>query len=374
MSEVELGALVEAAPEAMARLLELAVKVMATAMVIVKAPDGRILFRNARADLLFGRALESATTVRDLDGLLAFHAAGTRIEQARWPLVRALAGEPVVGERIEIEHPGGERRVAVISASPLHDDSGQVVGAVATYHELTDSERSRAAAEAQLVENRERTRIADRRKDEFLTMLGHELRNPLAPIVTALELMDLRGVSDGKKEREVIARQVTRLARRIDELLEAARKLWDDDRDPGAAILDGARVDTPVSLARALDSAGHPMRVLVVDDNIDAANMLCEYLGVLGHATAVAHDGATALELASSFMPDVAVLDISMPVMDGYELARRLRESLGQDRLRLIALTGYGQDAGRARSREVGFDEHLVKPVDLATLLPLLAK
>jgi CheY-like chemotaxis protein len=133
-------------------------------------------------------------------------------------------------------------------------------------------------------------------------------------------------------------------------------------------------VDTPVSLARALEQTGRRMRVLVVDDNVDAALMLHDFLAALGHESVVAHDGPTALELVASFAPDVAVLDIGLPVMNGYELARRLRESLGPDRLRLIALTGYGQEADRAKASEVGFDHHLVKPVDLDALLPLLAK
>jgi CheY-like chemotaxis protein len=115
------------------------------------------------------------------------------------------------------------------------------------------------------------------------------------------------------------------------------------------------------------------MRVLVVDDNVDAAATLHEFIATLGHESAVAYDGLAALELASSFQPDIAVLDIGLPVMDGYELARKLREQPGRDKLRLIAVTGYGQETDRARAREAGFDHHLVKPIALDVLIPLLA-
>ena len=109
-----------------------------------------------------------------------------------------------------------------------------------------------------------------------------------------------------------------------------------------------------------------------MEDTVDAALLLCELLAGMGHEAEVAHDGLAALELASAFRPDVAVLDIGLPLMDGYELARKLREQLGPERLRLIAVTGYGQDSDRARAHEAGFDHHLIKPVALDVLAPLL--
>jgi PAS domain S-box-containing protein len=377
-----------------------------------------------------------------------------------------------------------------------------------------------------------RAQLADRRKDEFLAMLGHELRNPLAPISTALELMELKGAGaaavDLKRERDVIRRQVAHLSRLIDDLLDVSRitrgkiQLTREVLELGTVIakavemaspllekrgqhlqLDvpraGLRVDgdatrlaqifqnlitnaskysdqqsrivvraralggtvvvevtdhgmgIPSELLprlfelfvqgeRALDrsegglgigltiakslcelhggtieatsggtgqgstfkvtlplaqpavagadaatsdvgSAGEangrlrpdkPARVLVVDDNVDAAQMLRDVLLALGHQPAIAYDGAAALELARSFKPDVAVLDIGLPVMNGYELARQLREQLGSEKLRLIAVTGYGQETDRARAHEVGFDHHLIKPIDLDAILPLL--
>jgi signal transduction histidine kinase len=366
----------------------------------------------------------------------------------------------------------------------------------------------------------ERARLADRRKDEFLAMLGHELRNPLAPIATALELMALKDNTALQKERDVIRRQVAHLSRLIDDLLDVSRitrgkiQLTRQVLEIGAALAkaieiasplleqrrqrlavevprEGLLVDAdPTRLAqvfqnlltnaakysepgsqivlrargradhvvvelsdqgigisaelmprlfdlfeqgdRAIDrsqgglglgltiakslcelhggaiSATSPglgqgstftvtlpraarvelpgpararehlaraptgVRVLVVDDNVDAAQMLHEFVVALGHEAAVAYDGGAALELARSFQPDIAVLDIGLPVMDGYELARRMREQLGPKGLRLIAVTGYGQETDRARGREAGFDHHLVKPIALEALEPLL--
>ncbi|HEY5944373.1 MAG TPA: ATP-binding protein [Kofleriaceae bacterium] len=370
-----------------------------------------------------------------------------------------------------------------------------------------------------------RARLADRRKDEFLAMLSHELRNPLAPIATALELMDLKGVGELRRERDVIRRQVDHLSRLIDDLLDVSRitrgkiqlerkvveiasvlakaiemaspmlekrmhplsievphtgllvdadpsrlaqvfqnlltnaAKYSDERAPisltaraeadhvvvalrdegigiaaelqphlfglfvqGERTLDrsqgglgigltvakslcelhggtidvasdgigkgstftvtlplvaSTRADEPQPTEprpRTTPQLGGAARVLVVDDNVDAAQMLRDYIAALGHEPAVAHDGPAALELASSFKPDIAVLDIGLPVMNGYELARRLRETLGLEKLRLIALTGYGQDADKAQALEVGFDHHLIKPIDLNVLLPLLVK
>jgi CheY-like chemotaxis protein len=113
--------------------------------------------------------------------------------------------------------------------------------------------------------------------------------------------------------------------------------------------------------------------VLVVDDNADAAEMMHELLASAGHETALAFDAKAALEIAGNFKPDVALLDIGLPGMDGYELARRLRQEAGLGDLRLIAVTGYGQDQDQAQARAAGFDHHLVKPVGFEVLAPLLS-
>ena len=115
-------------------------------------------------------------------------------------------------------------------------------------------------------------------------------------------------------------------------------------------------------------------RILIVDDNEDGAELLADALIGKGYDTRVAHDAPTALRVAAEFSPDVAFLDIGLPVMDGYELAAHLRRLPGLADVRLIAVTGYGQDSDRGRTREAGFHGHLVKPVDIdaleATLKP----
>jgi CheY-like chemotaxis protein/anti-sigma regulatory factor (Ser/Thr protein kinase) len=110
-------------------------------------------------------------------------------------------------------------------------------------------------------------------------------------------------------------------------------------------------------------------RILIVDDNADAASTLKEALEALGHVVTTASDGPAALETVGAFQPDVALVDIGLPVMDGYDLAHRLRQlpRLSPD-LKLIALTGYGLEADRLRSMSAGFLAHLVKPVDLGVL------
>jgi CheY-like chemotaxis protein len=115
-----------------------------------------------------------------------------------------------------------------------------------------------------------------------------------------------------------------------------------------------------------------PRRILVADDNVDSANSLGMLLKIIGHDVRTARDGNEALTVAADFRPDVMLLDIGMPGMDGYELARRVREQPWGKSAMLIAVTGWGQDQDRQRSREAGFDQHLVKPVELEALEKLL--
>jgi CheY-like chemotaxis protein len=122
---------------------------------------------------------------------------------------------------------------------------------------------------------------------------------------------------------------------------------------------------------RAPQAVGH--RIMVVDDNEDAADLLSELLEQLGNMTRVAHDAEQAIHLADEFAPDLAVLDIGLPVIDGYELARRLRERAGR-RMHLIALTGYGQASDKEQAARAGFDAHLVKPVGMGALRDVIVK
>jgi signal transduction histidine kinase len=384
---------------------------------------------------------------------------------------------------------------------------------------------------------------ADRHKDEFLAMLAHELRNPLAPIHNAVELMRLKPLSDPQLNwaRDVIARQLTSLTRLVDDLLDVSRitrgkinltreavelegliaravetvhpilnerrhELTLELPEPGVTIFgDPTRLTQAISnvlgnAAKYTDAGGKifitaaarqteveirirdngigirpemlphvfelftqldrndgrtqgglgiglalvrqlvqmhggsvsaasdgpgkgaefvirlPMlregagqvpepvqgtpddvpsgsdaaslvaplvaansgrmarRILIADDNNDALESLATLLQLNGHEVYTATNGGTALQCAERQRPEVALLDIGMPILDGYEVAKRIREQPWGQRITLVALTGWGQDSDRRRSREAGFDSHLVKPLDLETLTDLLAR
>ena len=389
--------------------------------------------------------------------------------------------------------------------------------------------RERLARQQAEVQNRrlaqlsEEAESASRTKDEFMAMLGHELRNPLAPILTALQLMRLRGDDGSERERIVIERQVNHLTRLVDDLLDVSRiargkvelkaapveaaeviaraiemasplleqrthtlavevpraglaMLVDEARmsqvvanlltnaakytPPGGRITVTAYSEAKDVVVRVRDTGigmtadvlptvfdlfvqgrqssdraqgglglgltivrnlverhggsvsarsdgpgrgseftvrvpGAPVpavreplrapvavttaadvpsaRVLIVDDNEDAAEMLAHVLAARGHDIRVAHDGVEALRASAEFQPHAAFLDLGLPVMDGYELASRLRELPGLQDIRLIAVTGYGQESDRRRTRAAGFQHHLVKPVDVTAIEALLA-
>jgi PAS domain S-box-containing protein len=407
----------------------------------------------------------------------------------------------------------GSRFWANVIISAVRAADGQLLGFAKVTRDLT--ERRRAEDERAALAASEK---ANRDKDEFLAMLGHELRNPLAPIVTALQLMRLRGDVGSSKGQMVIERQVKHMVRLVDDLLDVSRikqgkielkrrifelaeavagaietasplleqrrhelfvdvpregmrihgdatrisqvitnlitnaakytdvegkigiSAWRDghevvlqvkdngvgipadllprifdvfvqgprssDRSQGglgiglglvrslvqmhggsvAALSDGpgqgsafvvrlpgtrmAEVETSAP-APAIVRSATPRRVLVVDDNVDAAALLAELCSTMGHEVRVAHDGPQALAALHDFTPEIAVVDIGLPVIDGYELARRMRDQLGPS-CRLIALTGYGQEHDRRRSAEAGFEAHLVKPVDPMRVLRLV--
>jgi CheY-like chemotaxis protein len=133
-----------------------------------------------------------------------------------------------------------------------------------------------------------------------------------------------------------------------------------------------ASLSEPTALLPQRVGSAVRRRILIVDDNVDAAQMLGDLVRDLGHEPKLAHDALSALDLIASFEPSIALLDIGLPVMDGYELAQRLRAVFAPNALRLIAVTGYGQESDRLRAKQAGFDHHLIKPLDVDELIPLL--
>jgi CheY-like chemotaxis protein len=131
--------------------------------------------------------------------------------------------------------------------------------------------------------------------------------------------------------------------------------------------------ETPRSPAGTDTAQGPSLRILVVDDNLDAAQTLAILLRANGHQVEAVHDGPTALEVARSYRPNLILLDIGLPGMDGFEVAKKVRQDLDLGNVVLVAMTGYGQESDKQRSKEVGFDHHLIKPADFSKVKEILA-
>jgi CheY-like chemotaxis protein len=130
----------------------------------------------------------------------------------------------------------------------------------------------------------------------------------------------------------------------------------------------------PGRVARPEPAPANTRRVLVVDDNVDAARIMAMVLGVAGHEVRLAHRGLDSIEAARKFQPDAVLLDIGLPDIDGFEVARRLRVEPGLEKILLVAVTGYGRDQDIRMCREAGFDEHFSKPVNPDALNALIAR
>ena len=485
-------------------------------------PDGRRVYVAFSRSAVWGWTAAVTLPVDALDGAprrsaLALAAIGLIA------FIISAAGAVVLSRRLT-----GDIGAAADAAQALADGSGPpIVPSIVTEvrrlgHSLDRSarlldqrERERDEHVAHAEAARREAEAATRTKDQFLAMLGHELRNPLAPISTALHLLKLRG-EHWSRELAIVERQVVHLTRLVDDLMDMsritrgkvelkprpieihsvvmratemtsplleqrqhqltidvpaaglvvngdvdrlaqvfanllsnaakytprgghvevrARRSREDivievaDNGTGLAhdlvphvfdlFVQGPRttdrregglglgltlvrnlialhhgrvhahsdgpgrgstftVHLPAAVARAAAAgaatatappASRPRRLLVVDDNVDAAEMLACVLRERHHSVAIAHDGPSAVATAIPFAPDVAVLDIGLPVMDGYEVAAKLREKMGAAVPAIIALTGYGQAHDRDRSRAGGFHDHFVKPVDVEALL-----
>ncbi len=462
------------------------------------APDTHETHWDARSKEMFGYAPDEALTFERYQA--ALHP--DDVERVFAGIAKAVdpAGSGECGMEYRIRAVDGTERWVEAHGRCVFAD-GVPVRIHGTLLDIT----SRRQAEQAILD-------AARRKDEFLALLGHELRNPLAPIKTALEVMRRHSPTHAVREREVIDRQVSHMTRLVEDLLDLSRvsrgavtlriegvklarvvaraiemasplfesqghhlyvdvpeglcvdadpdrlaqvianlltnaarytppggQVWVRARASGDAIalevqdsgigisaqeltaifepfvqsarsegqghgglglglslvqdltrLHGGQVEArsagidsgscfvvtlPLGRLPVRDAAfaepgerrsGHG-RVLVIDDNEDAAEMLALLLEDRGYEVRTANDGPRALRAAEELPPDVAVIDLGMPVMDGFELAARLREAHGAN-VRLVALTGYGQAKDRERTQAAGFDAHLVKPVDLEQL------
>jgi len=442
------------------------------------------------------------------------------LSRAEQELGRAIVDGEGASE-YRVAWPDGSVRWIQARGKVFFDEAGEPLRWIGINMDVTERKRMEESFRRQA----EALREADRRKNEFLSILAHELRNPLAPISNAIQILTLRGDDPAlvAQTKEVMERQVHQMTRMVDDLLEVSRisrgkislqtapldlaevvatavetsrplveahhhtltvtlperpARVEADGARMAQVLsnllnnaakyteDGGRIDLIVeqaqgeavirvrdngigiaperlpsvfdmfeqiegvsdrsqgglgiglTLARRLvemhggkieahsaglgkgsefvtrlpayaepamkpapePSEGPPMpsasgsrRVLVVDDNVDSAESMAVLLRLYGHDVRLAHDGEAALEEARSFRPDVMFLDINLPKMDGYEVARRLRLEPAMGGLTLVAMTGYGQEEERRRTREAGFHSHLVKPVDFEMLQELLS-
>ena len=139
-------------------------------------------------------------------------------------------------------------------------------------------------------------------------------------------------------------------------------------------LADDNMVDAKPVTSPPIDGTPQRFKILVVDDNHDSALSLAMMLSIMGHETRTAHDGESAVTSAEAFLPDVVLLDIGLPKLNGYEVAQRIRENTWGKSMFLIAVTGWGQDEDRQRSSEVGLNLHMVKPVEPSALEKLLSE
>lgn len=219
---------------------------------------------------------------------------------------------------------------------------------------------------------------SDQRTNEFLATLAHELRNPLGPIKNGLQLLALMKLpADVEAVRMMMARQVDQLVHLVDNLEELHRGSVNAEGDGlncgSAYAMQLRNADSPGNASSIITSPHSTcvFRVLVVDDLRAMRHVTEQLLSKLGHEVLVAENGKQALELLNSFEADVVISDITMPVMDGHDLARQIRANSRFDNVCLVALTGYERLSDREEALASGYDCHLTKPLDFGRLRDL---
>ena len=488
-------------PEDIARAWLAAIVNSSDDAIVSKTLDGIITTWNRAAERMFGYTADEAVGKH-----ITLIIPPERHSEEDDVLARLRRGETIDHFQTVRQTKDGRKLNISLTVSPIRDARGVIVGASKIARDITDEKRHEAERALLL----EEAQAANRAKDDFLAMFGHELRNPLAAIATAAEVLDTaHTIEDARRPRAVIRRQIVHLRRLIDDLLDAARvragkialerrtvnlaeaveqvlsvarggrHVFETQLDEVGVYADPVRLEqiifnlitnavkyTPagrrirvstytegrdavlrvedegvgmasnvlpkifglfvqaertleraqgglgigLTLVRTLvelhggtvtaDSPGVGLgstftvrlprvelpsgadavaarppairrRVLIVEDNDDVREMLRMLLEQEGHEVFEAADGTDGVRAAARVKPDVALVDLGLPILDGYAVARFIRRQDYQPQ-RLVALTGYGQAADRQRALNAGFDEHLVKPVDPDRLAELL--
>jgi CheY-like chemotaxis protein len=209
----------------------------------------------------------------------------------------------------------------------------------------------------------ERLLELNRQRELSLSQLAHDLRTPLGVIRVAAQRLRIRN-SGHDEVSDSIDQQVDELARLIHQRLNPAGT----HQEP----LPGARDGSAAEPSRPTSAVHASRRILAVDDNRDAVDGLAVMLRLLGHEVHVAYDAAEAIRAAAELRPELVMLDLGLPNVSGYQLARQIRKEAWGGSVRLIAVTGWGSEMDKRRAEEAGFDQHLLKPIDFETLRRIL--
>jgi signal transduction histidine kinase/ActR/RegA family two-component response regulator len=289
----------------------------------------------------------------------------------------------LVSERIELAH---ALSVAVETSAPLIAAGGQELAVALPTHAMpVEGDLTRLAQViANLLNNA--AKYTDRGGKIWLEARQEGSQALVSVRDTGIgisaeslpRIFDMFDQGDGALDRSLGGLGIgLTLVRRLVELHGGSITARSDGRGKGSEFVIRLRIAEGVAAQQAprgerLLPERAPLRILVVDDNHDAAASLALLLQLKGHDTRIAEDGLEAVAVAGDFRPDAVLLDIGLPRLDGYEAARRIRQLLSDKRVLLIAATGWGQQADRERSQAAGFDRHLVKPADPAVVLDLL--